>query len=145
VLLVKCGLAGWAGRDWAGRLAALRSPRLVATAYADHELACSPRPEQILETAIALKLPAFLLDTCTKTGRDLLAWMSRDRLARLIQRARVAGMPVALAGSLTASSMAALADLAPDWFAVRGAACPAGRESTVDADRVRELVTLLGT
>jgi uncharacterized protein (UPF0264 family) len=140
---IKVGLAHWAGRNWRARLAEVRSPRLVVAAYADHVRAEAPPPEEVLEAAIALRLAAFLLDTAIKDGRTLPEWVSPARLGDLIARAHAAGLPVALAGSLTAERMADLAHLAPDWFAVRGAACDGGRDGVVTVERVRALVTLL--
>jgi uncharacterized protein (UPF0264 family) len=124
-------------------LAEVRCPRLVAVAYADHEGIDAPPPEAVLEVALEMRLAAFLIDTGTKDGTDLLAWLSRARLLALVERARAGRVPIALAGSLTRESIAALADLAPDWFAVRGAACDGGRGGVVTEDRVRGLVTQL--
>lgn len=142
VAYVKVGLAGWAENDWRGRLAVVRSPRLVAAAYADHMRARSPTPEAVLAAAIDLRLAAFLVDTWDKEGGGLLGALGRGRLAALVARAKSAGMPVALAGALTAETIAALRDLAPDWFAVRGAACDGGRAGTVSTRRVAELAAL---
>ncbi len=143
VTYVKIGLAGWGQRDWRRRLAEVRSPRLVVAAYADHVRAGSPTPEALLEAAIDLQAAAFLIDTWTKDGGDLLGAVGRGRLAALVARARSGAMPIALAGSLTAPTIAALGFLAPDWFAVRGAACEGGRGGVVSAERVRDLTRLL--
>ena len=50
---------------------------------------------------------------------------------------------MALAGSLGPREIGRLRELAPDWFAVRGAACAGGRAGTVNVERVRSLTALL--
>ena len=51
---------------------------------------------------------------------------------------------VALAGSLGPPEIRAFLPVAPDWFAVRGAACRDGqRGAEVESNRVRDLVRLL--
>ena len=49
-----------------------------------------------------------------------------------------------LAGSLGPAEIERLLPLAPDWFAVRGAACEGGRGGRVTEPRVRALVELMG-
>ena len=47
------------------------TPRWIAVAYADWEQAHAPRPQLILEAAIATHCAGFLIDTFTKDGRTL--------------------------------------------------------------------------
>ena len=47
------------------------------------------------------------------------------------------GLARACAEALDAEQITALRDAAPDWFAVRGAACRGGRGGTVDIGRVK--------
>jgi uncharacterized protein (UPF0264 family) len=113
-------------------------PIVVPVAYADHENAGSPAPEDVLRAAMAAGVRAFLMDTYAKDGRRLLEWIALERLRRLSADGRSAGMLVAMAGSL---DLAALDDLAviADVIGVRGAACRGGREGPVEAGLVRRL------
>jgi uncharacterized protein (UPF0264 family) len=147
----KWGLAGCGGRrHWTGELtqAACRLPpgcRPVAVAYADWQRAGAPAPAQVCAFVCARRWGAFLIDTWRKDGTTLLDWLPFDELQELRDRCRGAGVAVALAGSLGAEQLRPLHPLRPDWFAVRGAACRDGRRiATIDADRVRRLVDLLG-
>jgi uncharacterized protein (UPF0264 family) len=100
----------------------------VAVAYADWHRPGAPLPGGILCFAESRGLPAVLIDTWNKDGGTLLDWLECDYLEFLSQYSRKAGVKLALAGSLTAKEIEQLRGLAPDWFAVRGAACRGGRE-----------------
>jgi uncharacterized protein (UPF0264 family) len=150
---VKCGLAECAAEDgWRSELEALSDaarqadPRccMVAVAYADWRRARAPSPDEVC--AFVCRRPGwgFLLDTWAKNGLTLLDWMSRVELDRLCRVCRDAGAPIALAGSLGRGLIRTLKPTAPDWFAVRGAACRGlERTAVIDADKVRDLVDLI--
>jgi uncharacterized protein (UPF0264 family) len=152
---VKWGLSGFRGHaaplwQWeltcaVRRLAEVNAGcKAVAVAYADWERAEAPPPDEVLALAAELRLGAFLLDTWGKDGRTLLDWLPAAEVARLCERGRAAGLPVALGGSLGPAQLAALAAARPDWFAVRGAACCNGdRSAAVEAGRVRQLAELV--
>lgn len=118
-----------------------RHPVLVA--YADFQRAQSPDPAWLVAYALRFQFPAFLLDTAIKDGSTLLDWIAPSTLARMRLMLADAGVKVALAGSLDEAAIRKLAPLAPDWFAVRGAACVGGREGTICADRVRKLRAII--
>jgi uncharacterized protein (UPF0264 family) len=111
----------------------------VLVAYADHGRAGSPDPEHLAGLAVRFRFPAFLIDTAVKDGSTVLDWVTSATLARMRFRLADGGVPFALAGNLDAKTIHSLAPLAPDWFAVRGAACDGGREGTVSTERVRAL------
>jgi uncharacterized protein (UPF0264 family) len=113
-------------------------PIVVPVAYADHENAGSPAPEDLLRAAMAAGSRAFLIDTCLKEGRALLEWIALERLRRLSADARSAGMLLAIAGSLDLAALDHLAGIA-DVIGVRGAACRGGREGSVEAALVRRV------
>jgi uncharacterized protein (UPF0264 family) len=150
---VKWGLAGWRekGSAWKDRLSHLReqvetnSPcRVVAVAYADWKLAGAPSVLDLGRFAVGKRFGVLLVDTWRKDGRSLLDWMSLADLKRLRKDTRALGVELALAGSLTQATIEALAPVAPDWFAVRGAACTQGqREGKVEEQRVRKLVEMI--
>jgi uncharacterized protein (UPF0264 family) len=149
---VKCGLAGCAAEangawpdDLTGLAAAVQeaNPRckMAVVAYADWRRAGAPAPDEVC--AFAGRRPgwAMLLDTWGKDGLTLLDWMGRVEIDRLCRACRDAGVPIALAGSLSPSLIRTLRPAAPDWFAVRGAACRGlQRTAAVDAAKVRGLV-----
>jgi uncharacterized protein (UPF0264 family) len=114
-------------------------PRVVAVAYADHREAGSPEPSAIAVLARRIGADAVLLDTWTKDGRDLFAWMSPSVLKEWVARVRIAGLAVAVAGSIRENTMATVLDAQPDIVGVRGAACEGGRSGSVRASRVRIL------
>lgn len=113
-------------------------PVVVPVAYADHEIAGSPAPEDVLRAALAAGARAFLMDTHAKDGRGLLDWIDLERLRALSALARSAGLLLAIAGSLDLDALDRVAGVA-DVVGVRGAACRGGREGSVDAVLVREL------
>jgi uncharacterized protein (UPF0264 family) len=118
--------------------------RPVLVAYADHRRAGSPPVEVLVRAACELRFPAFLIDTAVKDGTTLLDYLNPSALAHFRSRLGVSGVPVAFAGSLDLDAIRRLLPVAPDWFAVRGAACVGGREGRVAADRVRQLQRVIG-
>jgi uncharacterized protein (UPF0264 family) len=151
---VKCGLAGFTGDAalWPGKLAALAESvwrvnplcKVAVVAYADWRRARAPVPDGV--SAFVSRRPgwALLLDTWGKDGLTLLDWMSRVEIDRLCRACRDAGVRTALAGSLSRSLIRTLKPTAPDWFAVRGAACQGlQRTAAIDAEKVRGLLEAL--
>lgn len=115
----------------------------VAVAYADWNQAQCPHPLEIVELGASLGAPILLVDTWVKDGKSLLEHLDLEQLAQLRQRATGIGMQMALAGSLTRAKIETLLRLHPDWFAVRGAVCPEGRDRALDTEKVRELAQWL--
>jgi uncharacterized protein (UPF0264 family) len=148
---VKWGLAGCHPHyDWRGDLEMLAEeippdgPMVVPVAYADSELAQAPPIWEVVEFAGWRPGGVLLIDTWDKSvGRTLLDWLSQKELAELCQRCRSLSLRLALAGSLSFAEIRQLADLQPDWLAVRGAVCTAGRSSPISAAKVRYLAELV--
>jgi (5-formylfuran-3-yl)methyl phosphate synthase len=117
---------------------------IVTVAYADALRADAPDVEELVDYVVCAKQRVLLLDTFEKDGRTLLDWLNEARLEGIIKRCRTADIRVALAGSLGFHEIRALKRLRPDWFAVRGAACPGRqRNATIDSGLVWRLVELL--
>jgi hypothetical protein len=143
----KLGLSR-AGHDWVERWSALRrawgpGSAWVAVVYADQNEAGAPHPDAVLDAALkADDCAGVLIDTWEKSrpspvDRSWSPWFAR---------ARAGGRFVALAGGLGEADMVRLAPLAPDLFAVRGAACHRGdRRASIDPDRVARLVHAAGS
>jgi uncharacterized protein (UPF0264 family) len=146
----KLGLSLCAGRcDWPGRwqqaLAALPADMApVAVVYADHERARSPAARPILTQAVRLGCRAILVDTFDKEAGGLLDCWSPEQLEWLIVTAHAEGLLAVVAGGLTLSAIERVLPLAPDYVAVRGAACNAHRSGQIAADRLAKLVRLVG-
>ncbi len=150
---VKWGLAGWRERRsaWKDRLLRLReqvesnAPCLVvAVAYADWKLAGAPPWLDVARFAVANRFSVLLVDTWQKDGRTLLDWISLKELQQLRTLTGGVGVKLALAGSLGEAMIRDLTSVAPDWFAVRGAACTHRRRSSnVETRHVRELVEVI--
>jgi uncharacterized protein (UPF0264 family) len=137
-------LSGWDPKDLPQRTGRnFVRPLPVLVAYADHERSRSPDPEWLADRAASLSFPAFLFDTGVKDGTTLREWLAPATLAGIRFRLADAGIPVAFAGSLDETAIRELRPLAPDWFAVRGAACDGGRDGTVCENRVRRLKAIL--
>lgn len=116
------------------------SGRVVAVAYADWQRAKAPPPEEVCNFACVYQCGAWLLDTWHKDGSTLLDWLSQAEISVLRYKCRAAGIPVALAGSLGPEQMLVLAQVEPEWFAVRGAVCEDSRRTSfVCADKVSRI------
>jgi uncharacterized protein (UPF0264 family) len=146
---VKFGLAKIALVPWCDRLLQLRAASnsaVVPTAYADWERAGSPPVERIALFAATYQFPVLLIDTCEKDGSNLLSWLDRDNLEKIVAPLREAGCKVALAGSLNERDFEVIVGVQPEWIAVRGAACTNGdRKRSIDVKRVRYLKAALLT
>ena len=129
--------AGWADAWARARSVGEGGPAWVAVAYADWEAARAPHPVEIIEAAlVTCDCAGVLIDTWEKGRANPLdaTW------SPLLRRVRGGDKFVALAGGLDVATIARLAPLEPDIFAVRGAACGRGeRRGMIDADRVAEL------
>ncbi len=112
-------------------------PLVIAVAYADHRPAGSLPAVTMAALAAASGAAGVLLDTWTKDGRDLFAWISPPELRAWAGETKLAGLVAAVAGSLGLGSMRSVVGAEPDIVGVRGAACEGGRLGVVSAARVR--------
>lgn len=148
----KLGLSAMAADpDWSRRWADLRAvwagPAWVAVAYADYAVAAAPDPDAVIDAALGCRdgsdghCVGLLIDTWKK-GRPTPLEPSNG-WARRVGRARAGGLMVALAGGLAEADIRRLTPLAPDLFAVRGAACIGGRRlGPIDPGCVARLARL---
>jgi len=119
------------------------APGIIAVAYADHERAGSISPALVAALAADSGATGSLLDTWTKDGRDLFAWISPAALRTWVARTRRDGLLVAVAGSLRPEAMLPVVRASPDIVGVRGAVCQGGRSGIVTAAKVRAMRTAL--
>jgi hypothetical protein len=141
---VKCGLAGWRARPWREELAT-HGPGMVAVAYIDADRVAAPPLAEVIAWAVTHPAAALLIDTAVKDGSTLLDYFAVPSIKRMVMTARSAQVPVAVAGSLSATEIRRMRRVPADWFAVRGAVCGGGRLGYVDAERVRALIAHLPT
>lgn len=137
----KIGMAGTAS-DWVDRWMNLRAtlgagPSWVAVIYADWTIAGAPAPGTILDIALALpECAGVLVDTWDKSRSTPFDESWVPALARI----RGTGRFVTLAGGLDEAAIARLSPLAPDYFAVRSAACAdCNRMGSIERARVTQL------
>jgi (5-formylfuran-3-yl)methyl phosphate synthase len=152
----KLGLAGLAGRshwvtswrDTRSRWDAATSRPLswIAVAYADAQRAASPPVDDILSAAIDEGCAGFLIDTYDKQSGSLTTCVTASELDRWINRAKSAGLMIALAGRLTIGDIAGWRLATPSIFAVRSAACLGqDRRGTVSQSAIETLQRTLAT
>lgn len=145
----KFGLAGCARHaDWRTRwqrsIADLPAGvSAVAVAYADRAAADAPDVADVLASARAVGCSAMLFDTFEKSNGSLVDHLGLLQLARLIAESREAGLLAVVAGGLGTDEIRQVLPLAPDYVAVRGAACRGDRSGRLDARRVSRLVELV--
>jgi uncharacterized protein (UPF0264 family) len=146
---LKLGLAACAKTAWeaqwlaAHTMIARAGKSLVAVIYADADVAHSPPTDSILTLAAESRCAWALWDTYDKQGRSLRQLLENEDLTRQLRAAHAAGQRTVLAGRLTLDQIVDLPLECADMIAVRGAACRAGRTSSVCAERVAQLRDLL--
>jgi uncharacterized protein (UPF0264 family) len=145
VSYVKVGLAGMADEPgwperWRRAVESLGGVGVVAVVYADWSKARAPRPDRVLEEACRLDCRAVLIDTFEKSAGSLLSHWPIGDLSVFVAEIRRRAMLAVLAGSLDGKAIGRVLPLAPDYIAVRGAACQGGREGSLDFQRVCNLV-----
>ncbi|HVU88940.1 MAG TPA: (5-formylfuran-3-yl)methyl phosphate synthase [Pirellulales bacterium] len=149
IQLAKLGLAGCSAQtNWPDRLADAigRLPegvQAVAVAYADGGRADAPAPDQVLDVARRLGCRAVLVDTWQKGAGGLLDLWTVERCASFVAQVHEARLMAVIGGSLTVDGLRRLLPIAPDYLAVRGAACDADRAGRLSFDRVRELAAIV--
>ena len=118
--------------------------RVMATAYADARKTGSLPPLELPSVAAEAGVDGCMIDTAGKSGGTLFTALGRTELETFVARCRRAGLLCALAGSLSATDVPRLRELAPDIVGFRGAACGDGRrDGSVDRDAVLRLKDLV--
>ena len=140
--IVKLGM--FAG-DAATTLSALARPtregvRLVAVLFADRA------PDlDLVERCADTGFYGVMLDTADKAAGPLTRQISRNALARFVERARQRQLFVGLAGSLSAADVPGLLQLEPDYLGFRSALTSGGRDGPLDAAAVARLRALISS
>ncbi len=143
---IKIGLAGMATnsnwqKQWNGCFEQIpQHVQKVAVAYTDYQLARAPSPREILSSATEAGCSVLLLDTLTKGQGSVFDFLADDQLRVIFAEARELGLKTVIAGSLHEQNIEAALKFAPDFIAVRGAACATCRTSTIQKAKVDKLV-----
>jgi len=149
VTAVKAGPAGLSLDRWRraydrlGRRLAGHGVDLVAVAYADASAAAAPAPLELIAAAADAGAATILIDTFAKAGAGLLLEAGRPPVREWLAAAHERGLPVALAGRLTAAEVAVAAVLGADVVGVRSAACGGDRLGSVARGHVAAIVGTL--
>lgn len=143
IRFVKLGLAGCAQRDdWQQQwldiatAAANANKQLVAVLYADHLLASSPTPTEIITLAQQAGSRYLLIDTFNKKAGTTFDHFTGGELENLFVAARQSNLKIVFAGSLSHELLPQLPATGVDMVAVRGAVCHGDRTGHVDAKLV---------
>lgn len=149
---VKVGLEGLASPDESLKAlrrvvaAAKRSRpdvRVIAATYADAAGVAALPASLLPEVAARAGCDGCLLDTAVKDGRTLLDHARPSGLARFAADCRRRRLLCALAGSLRADQLGALAAVGADLIGARGALCEGGRGGRLVPARVRAFAAAL--
>lgn len=143
IRFVKLGLAGCAQRDgWQQQwldiatAATNANKQLVAVLYADHLLASSPTPAEIITLAQQAGSRYLLIDTFNKKAGTTFDHFTGDELDDLFVLAQQANLKIVLAGSLSRELLLQLPAPGVDMIAVRGAVCRGDRTGEIDVKLV---------
>ena len=115
----------------------------VAVAYADHEAAGCPSPDEFIAAAKSIGLQHLLIDTFGKNDRWWTLQDGDERWQRYVASARRAGLSIAMAGKLTQSDLRLIASgnvAKPDIVGVRSAVCDGQRTDNLSSQRVRSAI-----
>ncbi len=145
VVLAKYGLAGCADQsDW--RTQWHRATRELPTAvgpvavvYADWRTASAPDPMDVVDAAVRVGCRTTLIDTFDKSSGNVFGCWPANDLARFVLHLKKQGMMAVLGGSLKVDDFETAVSAAPDYLAIRGAACAGDRRGELQEDRVREI------
>ncbi len=143
----KVGMAGCQNYDWQQKLTSIfesipKTVARVAVVYADWRHASAPETDEVFAAAKSLNCVSILLDTWDKSRGGLLKIWSLSQIATFVEKANAEGLVSLIGGSLDLGAIQEILPLAPDFVAVRGAACRGSRSTTIVEEKVCQLATL---
>ena len=146
---LKTGLSGLSGSTlWKARWSKmmnqfLPSAKKVVVAYADSKIARSPCVHELTQFAIQSNVDAFLIDTFDKSAGNVFDHLSNELVDSTINKLRKFRVTVAVAGSITVDLIENYRGILPDFWAMRGAVCHAGRESQLSAEKIKSIKRII--
>lgn len=118
-----------------------RSITVVTAGYADYQRFGGLSPEVLVEIAARSESDMVMVDTFIKDGKSLFDALSDEQLEKFVSSAHACGLKVALAGSVRAEHLEALARIGADVVGVRGAVCGAyDRSTTIDPEKAKRFI-----
>lgn len=119
------------------------SVTVVTAGYADYRRFGGLDPLTLVNIASRSKSDMVMLDTLIKDGRNLFDACSENELKVFTEKAHQHGLKVALAGSIRAEHLDALARIGADVVGVRGAVCASNdRATTIDKMMARRFIEM---
>lgn len=113
--------------------------KLVAVLFADHNLDLN-----VLSKLKVLGFYGAMLDTAHKNGKNLIYYLSAEKLKNFIQFCQQYQFITGFAGSLYADSVINLVNLKPNYLGFRGGVChDFKRQSTLDKSKITEIKNML--
>ncbi|MDP8234258.1 MAG: (5-formylfuran-3-yl)methyl phosphate synthase [Candidatus Saelkia tenebricola] len=114
--------------------------KIVAACYADYHKSGSVNLSYLPEIVSESGANIAMIDTLTKRDKNLLDFISKDELKKVVKICHEKGLKIALAGSLNEEHLEMIYHMGVDIFGVRGAVCSGGdRKSEMKVELVREL------
>lgn len=114
---------------------------VVTAGYADHRRFDGLTPDMLVEIARRSTSDMVMMDTLIKDGKTLFDALTVEELTDFVGKAHEAGLKVALAGSVRAEHLAALAGTGVDVVGVRGAVCGSyDRSTTIDPEKAKQFI-----
>ncbi len=113
---------------------------VVVAGYGDYKASGTLEPKNIVEVGSRAGADTVMLDTLSKDKGNLLDILPRSELEGFTRYARQNGMDVALAGSLTTEDIKKVDNIGADIAGFRGAVCEQGRESSINSEKVENIV-----
>ncbi len=115
--------------------------RVVLACYADYKEAGTLSPRELPRVAAEAGAHGVMIDTLSKSGKNLFDFMSKAEIEEFIRTGKELGLLTALAGSLKKDHLPILRELDVEIAGFRGSACSDGDrvKGRISADRVAEL------
>lgn len=119
--------------------------KVVAAGYGDAKRVGSINPLLIPEVVDEANADVAMVDTAVKDGSDLFAFLTNEKIKRIVEDAHDRGLLVALAGSLKKEQISNIFTLKADIVGLRGAACTNSDRvnGRVISESVRELADIV--
>lgn len=101
-------------------------------------------PSGLMTLLSEVNLAGVMLDTMRKNGLSLMDHYRADQLQQFINKIKMKGRLIGLAGSLQVKDVDRLKQYNPDYLGFRGGVCDANqREGVLDARRIKQLSKVL--
>ena len=118
---------------------------VVASGYADYRRFDGVSSDEVIAAARDSNCDVVMLDTAIKDGQTLFDNLTTGEIRNFVDSGHLAGLHVALAGSVTEADIEVLASIGPDIIGVRGAVCDSNdRTRSITVERVKAFMDFCG-